>query len=231
MLLADCDPGAHQAVLAGYLAGQSANGKGLLRVAEAHRDGRPLRDVIVDQTIPLATDSTHSRLFLPGFNKPGSAALFGGVWLDLAEAFDRLDDAGIDVIVDAGRMGSQGPPGPLMEYAALTGLVLRSNLRSVMSARVHGSVFEEHARMGPRDRETGLLVIGDGEPYGKREISKALGLPVLACIALDPLSAQHLSDGRPRPRKFDASPLTKSLHTTAASLHDTMQRAVDKIRS
>ena len=40
VLLADCDPGAHQAVLAGYLAGQSGHGKGLLRVAEAHRDRR-----------------------------------------------------------------------------------------------------------------------------------------------------------------------------------------------
>src|SRR5688572_10927998 len=49
ILLADCDPGAHQAILAGYLAGRSAGGKGLLRVAEAHRDRRPLREVILDQ--------------------------------------------------------------------------------------------------------------------------------------------------------------------------------------
>ena len=76
VLLADCDPGAHQAVLAGYLAGQSPNGKGLLRVAEAHRDGRPLREVVVDQAIPLTDDTTERRLFLPGFTKPGSANLF-----------------------------------------------------------------------------------------------------------------------------------------------------------
>ena len=38
VLLADCDPGAHQAILAGYLGGRSTGGKGLLRVAEAHRD-------------------------------------------------------------------------------------------------------------------------------------------------------------------------------------------------
>ena len=49
VLLADCDPGAHQSVLAGYLAGRSAGGKGLLRVAEAHRDRRPLREVVLDQ--------------------------------------------------------------------------------------------------------------------------------------------------------------------------------------
>jgi hypothetical protein len=43
IVLADCDPGAHQAVLAGYLAGRRSGGRGLLRVAEAHRDRRPLR--------------------------------------------------------------------------------------------------------------------------------------------------------------------------------------------
>ncbi len=53
VLLADCDPGAHQAVLAGYLHGQSSSGKGLLRVAEAHRDRRPLREVVIDQCLPL----------------------------------------------------------------------------------------------------------------------------------------------------------------------------------
>ncbi len=56
VVLADCDPGAHQAVLAGFLAGQSSDGKGLLRVAEAHRDRRPLTEVILDQTLPLVTD-------------------------------------------------------------------------------------------------------------------------------------------------------------------------------
>jgi len=30
ILLADCDPGAHQAILAGYLAGRSTSGKGLV---------------------------------------------------------------------------------------------------------------------------------------------------------------------------------------------------------
>jgi len=102
VLLADCDPGAHQAILAGYLAGQSSQGKGLLRVAEAHRDRRPLREVVIDQCLPLAGEDGDRRLFLPGFTKPGSAAHFGAVWEDLADAFDRLGDVDLDVIVDAG---------------------------------------------------------------------------------------------------------------------------------
>lgn len=230
VLLADCDPGAHQSVLAGFLAGQSANGKGLLRVAEAHRDGRPLREVLVDQTIPLTAGGPSTRLFLPGFTKPGSANLFGAVWLDLAEALHRLDDAGMDVIIDAGRLSGQGLPPQLLEYASLTCLVLQSNLRSVMSARVHASSFKEQMRLASHDRATGLIVVGEGRPYGKAEIGKALGMPVLATVVHDPATAQHLSEGQPRSRKFDSTPLARSLHTLAASLSNQVQRKAMRIR-
>lgn len=231
VLLADCDPGAHQAVLAGYLGGQSPNGKGLLRVAEAHRDGRPLRDVVIDQTLPLTSESGPSRLFLPGFAKPGSANLFGGVWRDLSESFDRLDDAGIDVLIDAGRSAGQRIPTPLLEYAALTCLVLRSNLRSVMSARVHLGPLKEQTELSGAESRTGLIVVGEGQPYGRQEISKALGMPVLITVADDPVSALHLSDGAPRQRKFELSPLAKSLHSAAGTLSTQLQRAVERIRA
>lgn len=231
VLLADCDPGAHQSVLAGFLAGRSAEGKGLLRVAEAHRDRRPLREVVIDQSIPLADDNEHSRLFLPGFARPGSAGIFGGVWGDLAEALDRLQEAEFDVIVDAGRLGGLGLPGPLVEYAALTCLVLRSSLRSVMSARVHIPVLQEHVRWHSTEQTLGLLVVGENEPYSKREIGGALGVPVLASVPLDPTTAAHLSDGRPRGRKFDAAPLTRALHTTATLLAGRLERTADLVRS
>lgn len=231
VLLADCDPGAHQAVLAGFLAGQSASGKGLLRVAEAHRDRRRLTEVIIDQAIPLAEDAEHSRTLLPGFSRPGSAGLFGAVWPDMVEAFERLDDVGIDVIVDAGRMGAQGLPQPLLDSAALVGLTLRSNLRSVMSARVHLPTLLDQGRFGTGDRSLGLVMIGSGEPYSSSEITKALGVPVLTTIANDPEPARHLSDGRPRPRKFDSSGLARSLHSAAATLSGHLQRSTEKIRS
>lgn len=231
VLLADCDPGAHQAVLAGFLAGRSAHGKGLLRVAEAHRDRRALAEVILDQSIPLAEDPEHSRTFLPGFSKPGSSGLFGPVWPDLIEAFDRLDDVGIDVIIDAGRFGASGLPQPLVDNAALVGLTLRSSLRSVMSARVHLPTLLDEGRFGAGSRSLGLVMIGSGEPYASSEVSKALGVPVLTLVANDEASARHLSDGKPRPRKFDTSPLARSLHSSATTLAGHLSRATDRIRS
>lgn len=230
VLLADCDPGAHQAVLAGYLAGTSAEGKGLLRVAEAHRDRRPLAEVVIDQSVPLVQDGTVSRLFLPGFSRPSSAALFAGVWPDLTDTFANLDDQGFDVIVDAGRISHSGLPTALVERAGLTALVLRSDLRSVVSARVHLLALREHPRLQPHERSLGLILVGGGQPYTAREIGKSLGVPVIAEVAHEPAMAQHLSDGEPQPRKFHSSKLVRTLHAASGHLATRMDRTTQLVK-
>jgi len=230
VLLADCDPGAHQAVLAGYLAGTSAGGRGLLRVAEAHRDRRALEEVVIDQSVPLAEDHGASRLFLPGFTRPGSAALFTGVWSELADTFTSLGAHGFDVIADAGRIGSGGLPGALVERSDLTALVLRSDLRSIVSARVHLTALREHPRLQADQRGLGLVLVGPGQPYSAREISKSLGVPVIAAIPDDRPTAMHLSDGAPRARKFESSKLARSLHTTAAQVAARFETVAELVR-
>jgi hypothetical protein len=232
VLLADCDPGAHQAVLAGYLTGQSPRGKGLLRVAEAHRDGRTLREVVIDQCLPLTEEEHHRRLFLPGFTRPGSAAHFAGVWPELAETFDRLGDVDVDVIVDAGRMVAPGGlPPALVERSALTAVVLGSSLRSVMSARVQLPGLRESARAGATTGSTGLVLVDPGHPYGAGEIGRALGLEVLAQLPRDPAAAAHFSDGAPQPRKFASAPLVRALGGAASTLAGALQRSTALVRS
>jgi MinD-like ATPase involved in chromosome partitioning or flagellar assembly len=228
VLLVDADPGAHQAILAGYLAGRGANGKGMLRVAEAHRDRRPLREVVIDQTVTLSEDDGR-RLFLPGFARAGSANHFGPVWEDLAETFDRLDDVDFDVIVDCGRLGPAGLPEPLVERSAVVAVVLTSSLRSVMSARVHLPVLQDQGRAD--QRRLGLIVVREGQPYGRGEIAKALQIPVLSTIVDDPKVASHLSDGRPRVRRFESSPLIRGIRDTASQLAENLQRSADTVRS
>ncbi len=231
VLLADCDPGAHQSVLAGYLTGRSARGKGLLRVAEAHRDRRPLREVVVDQCLPLVDADGDRRLFLPGFTKPTSAAHFAGVWEELAETFDRLSDLDVDVIVDLGRIGSLALPPALLDRSALSLLVLRSDLRSVMSARVHLPALSEVRSATASPSRTGLVLVGPGRPYAAAEISKALGPSVLAQLPHDPTTAAHFSDGAPQHRKFEASPLLRGIRNAASTLAEALQRSTELVRS
>lgn len=230
ILLADCDPGAHQAILAGYLGGRSAGGKGLLRVAEAHRDRRPLREALLDQTLPLSAEEESRRLLLPGFTKPASAMHFGGVWEDLAEAFDRLGEVDMDVIVDCGRIGPSGPPAALLERSAVTAVVVTSTLRSIMSARVHLPTLRDHPRLTSADREhIGLIVVGENQPYRRSEIARALDVPVITSIAHDRQAAVHLSDGRPRHRRFETSPLIRSIRDAASQLSSSLQRSAELV--
>ena len=232
ILLADCDPGAHQAILAGYLTGRSAGGKGLLRVAEAHRDCRPLREAVLDQTLPLSIEQDIRRLFLPGFTRPSSATHFVGVWDDLAEAFDCLTDVDIDVIIDCGRLGPSGLPAALLERSVLTAVVLNATLRSIVSARVQLSTLRDHRRLSSTDRgDLGLIVIGEGQPYGRTEIAKALDAPVITSIAHDPQTAAHFSDGQRRHRRFESSPLMRSMRDASSQLSATMQRSAELVAS
>jgi hypothetical protein len=230
ILLSDCDPGAHQAILAGYLGGRSAGGKGLLRVAEAHRDRRPLREAVLDQTLPLSAEEEGRRLFLAGFTKSASAMHFGGVWQDLAEALDRLGEVEIDVIIDCGRIGPSGPPAALLERSAVTAVVVTSTLRSIMSTRVHLPTLRDHPRLTSSDRgHLGLIIVGEGQPYQRGEITRALEVPVITSIAHDRQSAAHLSDGRPRHRRFDTSPLIRSIRDASSQLSGTLQRSADLV--
>jgi hypothetical protein len=232
ILLADCDPGAHQAILAGYLGGRSTGGKGLLRVAEAHRDRRPLREAVLDQTLPLSAEEESRRLLLPGFTKPASAMHFGGVWEDLAEAFDRLGEVDMDVIIDCGRIGLSGPPAAMLERSAVTAVAVTSTLRSIMSARVHLPTLRDHPRLTSADREhIGLIVVGENQPYRRGEIARALDVPVITSIAHDRQSAAHLSDGRPRHRRFDTSPLIRSIRDAASQLSSSLQHSAELVSS
>jgi hypothetical protein len=53
----------------------------------------------------------------------------------------------------------------------------------------------------------------------------------VATVVHDSVTAQHLSEGRPRSRKFDSTPLARSLHTVAASLFTQVRQRSIRVRS
>ncbi len=139
---------------------------------------------------------------------------------------------GIDVIIDAGRLGPAGLPAPLADAAAFTGLVVRSDLRAVVSAQIHLPIVVAGPRSAtPADSRVGLLVVGEGRPYATRGDRPGAGLRPVAAIPWDPTAAAHLSDGRERTRKFAGSAFARALHTTAADLANRLDVHHDLIGS
>lgn len=218
-LLVEADPSGSNALLAGIFRGGRDYDTGLLELAAS-----PLAvpDALRDAVRPLGETGAS---MLVGTQSRGQSAGLRDLWVPLAEALADLERNGQDVIVDVGRLGLVGSPEPLLTWANLTLLVLRSHLPALTAAR---SWAEELGRgsvgsPGPW-RQPGLLVVGEGQPYGKREIAKALGLPVVATIADDPVGAAVYHRGDPAPRRFEASAYVRSLAAAAQAITETVVR-------
>lgn len=126
---------------------------------------------------------------------------------------------GQDVLIDAGQLGVDGSPAPLIANADLTLLVLRSNLRALASAKSWAETLAADAVPG---HAVQVLVIGEGRPYSAGELARTLGLPVLAAVTWDPRRAEVFADGADKPttrwggapaadRAFEASGYLRSI--------------------
>ena len=221
VVLADCDRQPAQAVLAGFLQGAESGGQGLTGLAQAHRERRDVASAILGQCVPLA-DGNPRRAFLPGFAHPGSAGVFAPVWADLARAFVELGDSRTDVIVDAGRVGGDGLPNPLVAAADLVLLVCRSNLRALAGARLYLPGLGDAVRHEGTG-QLGLLLVGPGEPYTAREISEQFEMPVLATVDRDADAAAVLSEGAPLGRRRSDAAWRRSVGGAAEALAGQLQ--------
>jgi hypothetical protein len=56
-----------------------------------------------------------------------------------------------------------------------------------------------------------------------------LDVPVITSIAYDRQAAAHLSDGSPRYRRFDTSPLIRSIRDASSQLYGMLQRSAELV--
>ena len=215
-LLAECDPAGGD-VLAGFFAGTVQADRGVVGLAAAHRAGE-LEAQWPAQTLPLDADG--GRGVIAGITDPAQAAGMLPMWGELAGLFAGLGARrGVDVLWDAGRLGAEHFPDPVLRQADVVLLVLRSDLPAVTAAR--GRVAGLREQLGPdADRRLGLLVVGPAMPYTTARIETGLGVPVLASVAWDPQSAQVLSLGADRSRRFALSPLVRSTRVAIDKVGD-----------
>lgn len=217
VLLADCDPHPSQAVLAGYLRGLPAGGRGLGSVMQAYRAMEPeSASRLLDHTVSLADDPSHTRRFLPGFTHPRSAMLFAGYWGQLVRQFDEVQGTGTDLLIDCGRLDAEGLPGPLLERARQVVVVTRSNLPALAALRL--TLPELRAALQNVGAELRLVVVGGGQPYSAAEIANQLDVGLLADLPFDQVSARVLSEGTPSSRKLTDRPLWRGMHALSVRL-------------
>lgn len=134
-------------------------------------------------------------------------------WADLAPALaDHARSNDLDLLVDAGRLGTIGFPVPMLGLADRVLLVTRTNLAALHAARAWTGWIGDQLVDSSR---AGLVLIGDGQPYESREIARNLGMPVTATITWDPAGAEVYACGGPAPRR---SELPRSIAATVKTL-------------
>ncbi len=221
-LLVDADPSGSRAILAGYFRGADIGVQAtLVDLAVANRQGTLVEDL--PRALVRLEESQVS--FLCGPLRHTQARSLDALWDPLSGLFRGLERTGQDVIVDAGRLGLDGSPLKLFTTADLAVLVTRSTLPALVSASSWAPTLREvFDRAGGAD-SLGALVIGPGDPYGPREVTKVLDMKVVSAIADDPVSAAVFSRGAASPRRFDSSPLLRSLRAATHSITGAINHA------
>lgn len=215
VLLVEADPTGGSGLLAGYFRGTREYGAGLIELALTSSD---VGDALAELAQPIEGTGVS---FVAGTRSHTQSGALRDLWQPLSEALTDLESTGQDVLIDAGRLGLSGSPEPLLANADLTLLLTRSNLPALSALRS----WADSVQSGTIDwQQSGVLVVGEGQPYGSREVSQVLNLPVIATLAGDPESAAVFHRGAPPPRRFDSGPLARSLQAAIAAIHSTVSR-------
>jgi len=216
VVLVEADPSGGSAILAGYCTGLARPGLSELVLAHRHHQ---LASELPSRLFPLA-DSSAS--LLPGLRSHQQASSLLGVWDSLLDALRELEaTTGVDVIVDAGRLGMVGSPEPLVTESDVTVVLTGTGLPEL--ARVRSWVPQlQEAAVG----EVRLAIAGRVRPYSASEITKTLGLAVVGEMAWDPEAARWWSHGE-RQRRFDRSSLSRTVVALGEALRALAPRVED----
>lgn len=186
-LLVEADPTGGSNMMAGFFQGQVAHDGGLIELAMAQRQG----EVAAELPRQLLDLPDSQAKLLPGSRTHGQAGSLTALWPALLDALRDLDATGQDVLVDAGRLGLDGSPKPLLYGADLTLLVTRSTLPALIAARSWAETLREETT--GTATQVGVVVAGEGHPYSAREVADALQLPLVAAVAWDRRTAAVIS--------------------------------------
>ncbi len=221
VLVVEADPTAGSAILAGRFRGLQGH-PGLIDLVAAHRSG------VLAEALPRVVMNVPDTQvsILTGSRTRAQAAGLARIWEPLLGVLKSIASTGQDVLIDAGQLGVDGSPTPLIDQADLAVLVVRSHLRSLASAKSWAEMLGADAVPG---HAVQVLLIGAGRPYSAADVARTLGLPVLAAVAWDPRRAEVFADGADKParrwggpgaadRAFDASGYLRSIRAAGEAV-------------
>lgn len=215
VLLIEADPTGGSGLLAGYFRGTREYEAGLIELALTSSN---IRDGLAEVSQRIAGTNVS---FVAGTRSHTQAPALRELWLPLSDELADLESAGQDVIVDAGRLGLVGSPEPLLARADLTLIVTRTSLPALSAVRS----WSDSVQRGTFDwQHPGVVVVGEGQPYGTREVGRVLNSPVVATLPEDPESAAVFSRGAQPPKRFETGPLARGLQAAIASIHSSVSR-------
>lgn len=214
-ILLEVDTSRSSSVLPGYLRGQVDHSLGLTPLSVSHQRGQLNVEALWAQTVQLAEE----RYLVPGFSNLAAAHGTTSLWGALGSLLASLENAGIDVLIDAGRLEVNDPRIPLLQQADSVVVLARPVLPDI--AAVAARLPELRLALGAVAHESYLsvaLVDSEYESYSSSEISRALGAPVVTRFKWDARTAALFSLGADRQPRFDKSPLRHTLITAASTL-------------
>jgi hypothetical protein len=221
VIVAECDPSGGD-VLAGLLAGHVPASQGLMEHAiEAGRDSRAAARTLSSQLVAL--DADRRRMLLPGLTDPRQAAGLASAWAAVTSTLVAQDE---DVLADCGRLDAgPGQPLSILSAARIVAIVLRPTLRQVCAVRPRIEILTELT--GGASRIT-LLLSGPGA-HSRRDVVRALGVPVAAVLPDDARSAALLSDGVGGQRTLTSGSLLRSAKAAGKALREHIAAATPPV--
>lgn len=204
-LLVEADTATTSSVLAGRFRGQVHHTVGLTNLSTAAMHGELTTEQLLEQSLELAPE----RHVVPGFAGLGAARGADGFWGPFSQTLAPLDDEGIDVLVDIGRIHANSARGVLLTQADLvlvtTGATLPDIAALIAPVDPTTTALDEVRQVlrsvGHEDH-LGLLVIDRArENYAPREIEQVAKVPVVGHLPWSPEAAAVFSLGAPETRK------------------------------
>lgn len=226
VLLLEADTSKASSILPGYLRGQVDHSLGLTALSIAHQRNALNPDALLAQTIELADET----MFVAGFRNQAAGLGATMFWSNLASTVRSLEGAGIDCIVDLGRIAPDDARTSILRASDSVLIVARPLLPDV--AALNYRLPELHdivGAVGGTDFLDLVLIDSDIDTYSAREVSNAVQTVVLGTMSHDPRSAAVYSLGAQKPQRFERSAYERTLRSTAATLEEKLRQRQDRL--